>query len=77
MTSDRDYLGKGNIDRFDALYFHAFFVNTDDKGKKQDLKGFQSHTVHTQCVELKLSWRFYVHASTLIYILIIKVLNNF
>ena len=33
MTSDKDYLGKGNIDRFDALYFHAFYVNTDDKGK--------------------------------------------
>ena len=47
MTSDKDYLGKGNIDRFDALYFHAFYVNTDDKGKKQDLKvkGLQVYNV--------------------------------
>ena len=37
MTTDREFLGKGNIDRFDALYFHAFYVNTNDKGKKQDL----------------------------------------
>ena len=37
MTSDKDYLGKGNIDRFDALYFHAFYANTDDKGKKENL----------------------------------------
>ena len=37
MTSDKDYLGKGNIDRFDALYFHAFYVNTNDNGKKQNL----------------------------------------
>ena len=38
MTSDKDYLGKGNIDRFNALYFHAFKVNGDYKGKKQNFK---------------------------------------
>ena len=33
MTSDKDYFGKGNIDKFDALFFRQFEVNRDNKGK--------------------------------------------
>ena len=38
MTSDKDFLGKGNIDKFDALFFRQFEVNTDDRGEKIFLK---------------------------------------
>ena len=33
MTSDKNYLGKGNIDKFDALFFKIRHFKKDDQGK--------------------------------------------
>ena len=33
MTSDKDFLGKDSIDKFDALLFQIRVFDTDEKGK--------------------------------------------
>ena len=33
MTSDKDYLGKGNIDKFDALFFKIRHFGKNDQGQ--------------------------------------------
>ena len=32
MTSDKDFLGKDSIDKFDALLFQIRLFNTDERG---------------------------------------------
>ena len=34
VTNDKEYLGKDNIDKFDALIFKIRFFKSDDKGKQ-------------------------------------------
>ena len=34
MTSDKNYLGKGNVHKFDALYFKIRHFRKDYEGKK-------------------------------------------
>ena len=34
MTSDKEYLGKDNIDKFDALFFKIRHFDTDEKGEE-------------------------------------------
>ena len=34
VTTDKEYLGQGNIDKFDALIFKIRFFRTDEKGIK-------------------------------------------
>ena len=33
MTSDKNYLGEGNVDKFDALYFKLRQFVPDDQGE--------------------------------------------
>ena len=33
MTSDKDFLGKDSIDKFDALLFQIRLFDTDERGK--------------------------------------------
>ena len=45
MTSDKNYLGEGNVDKFDALFFKLRQFAPDDQGKN-----FSTYTLETMYI---------------------------
>ena len=56
MTSDKDYLGEGNVDKFDALYFKLKQFAPDDQGENYLQGGILALCKFHYCHFSKLSW---------------------
>ena len=54
MTSDKNYLGEGNVDKFDALYFKLKQFAPDDQGENY-LQGILALCKFHYCHFSKLS----------------------